>query len=300
MEAWLLGALGGAAATVGAGAVYVVVRRRRASRERQREARETQQRDQLRAAFTDATVTVHDVERLGLKDAETVEPVIPGLPYVLEVTLTVRPAADVAWTPQELGVVEDESAGTGEIGATLRLVRAVALRSDDSSAPTVGAERVKLSVRSRTAGPTFRLEYGGAVFGTVVAHGATVRATRPIPASLRAPAVALMVGPPPEPGAAAVPLPWATAAAPMPTGTVRSAPTPVEIPAALRSPTPPPATAILGGSLVAPRRPPPRSPAPPPPVAPPPALHAVTPPPWQGFDTPVVVHVRFEVLGTSS
>ncbi len=327
------------------GAVIGVSRGRRRAAER-REQAERAGLDRLRKAFETATVTVHDIERLGLKDAELVEPVLPELPYVIEVSLTVTPSEELAWEPAELGLIEEQQKSDLDLGASFRVLEVLPVREPENrERPTVGAERLKLTLRSRTPGPAFRLEYGGAVFGTVSAHGATVRATRPIPASLRAPAVALMVGPPPEPAAPPftganprfnppTPFPdWhapkregepagtsqpAVAAAPSPPdgqapqgggepapaarpAVAAGTPKPKPVPPALREPTPPPATAILGGSSIGPRRANARPKPPPPrPSAEVASLNAVTPPPWEPLNAPFAARVSFEVFGTSS
>ncbi|MBT9555675.1 MAG: hypothetical protein IV100_06575 [Myxococcales bacterium] len=269
---------------VAAGTTVVLLRRRRA----RQEALAIADASARKRAFENAEVIIHEVERLSLAETQRAGGADADSPYEFRAELTVRPAAELDWSPLDLALVtESVAAGDVDVGPLVRLSSVEVLRAADGAPASRGPQRLRLTFRAQSPVTTIKLEYGGAVFGRVTTMGVAVVSERPIPASLRAPAVALAVAAPSRPaGPTMVAVAkarvvsadmdeglWAAPASPPPTAAVG----PVDSrgparPAALSALDEllsrpelqgnlPAGTAMLGGSAAAPRKARPKPPA---------------------------------------
>ena len=184
--------LGGA----GAGAAVTLTRRRR----RRADALAIAGAVARQKAFEHAEVIVHEVERLSLAETQYAGGVDADSPYEFRAELTVRPAGELDWNPLELALVaEPVATGYLDLGPVVRLTSVEVLRAPDGAPASRGPQRLRLTFRTQSPSSTVKLEYGGAVFGCIGTMGVAVVSQRPIPASLRAPAVALAVPAPSRP-----------------------------------------------------------------------------------------------------
>ncbi len=188
MFEWIIvGAMLGGA---GAGAAVTLTRRRR----RRADALAIAGAVARQKAFEHAEVIVHEVERLSLAETQYAGGVDADSPYEFRAELTVRPAGELDWNPLELALVaEPVATGYLDLGPVVRLTSVEVLRAPDGAPASRGPQRLRLTFRTQSPSSRVKLEYGGAVFGCIGTMGVAVVSQRPIPASLRAPAVALAV-----------------------------------------------------------------------------------------------------------